>query len=74
MIRHNLNAAKKCMSLIEQLYHKGNNAVKNAIENVYIFSLSHSFFHDEDEKKQIMGIMPEFLFKLYKEQVVNSHL
>ena len=74
VIRHNLKSAQKCMSLAEQLYYKGNNAIKNAIENVFVFSFSHAFFHDEDEKKSIMTIMPDSLYKLYKNQLVNSHL
>jgi hypothetical protein len=74
VIKHNLNAAKKCMALAEQLYHKGNNAIKNAIENVYVYSFSHAFFHDEKERKEIMDIVPPSLYKLYREQVINSHL
>ena len=74
VIKHNLNAAKKCMALAEQLYHKGNNAIKNAIENVYVYSFSHAFFHDENERKQIIDIVPPFLYRLYQQQVINSHL
>jgi hypothetical protein len=74
IIRHNVAAAQKCMSLAEQLYYKGNNAVKNAIENVFVFSFSHAFFHDEDSKKTMMKIVPDSLYKLYKKQLVNSHL
>ena len=74
VIQHNLNAAQKCMSLAEQLYNKGNNVIKNAIENVFVFSFSHAFFHDEEKKKSIMTIIPDTLYKLYKKQLVNSHL
>jgi hypothetical protein len=74
VIRHNLVAAKKCMVLAEQLYYKGNNVVKNAIENVFVFSFSHAFFHDDDKTKEIMNILPDSLYNLYKKQLVNSHL
>jgi len=74
VIRHNLDAAKKCMTLAEQLYYKGNNAIKNAIENVFIFSFSHTFFLDEDKRKEIMSILPDSLYKLYRKQLLNSHL
>ena len=74
VIRHNLRAAKKCMALAEQLYYRGNKAIKNAIENVYVFSFSHAFFHNETERKQILEIVPPSLYKLYKQQVINSHL
>jgi hypothetical protein len=74
VIKHNLSAAKKCMTLVSQLYYKGNNVIKNAIENIYVYSFSHAFFHDEEQKKEIMDIVPDTLYKLYRSQVVNSHL
>ncbi len=74
LIKHNLNAAKKCMILAEQLYQKGNNAVKNAIENVFVYSFSHAFLHDTDQMKEVMEIVPPSLYKLYRAQVINSHL
>ena len=74
VVRHNLGAAKKCMTLAEQLYQKGNNAIKNAIENVYVYSFSHAFFHNEQEKNEVMGIVPHSLYKIYRQQVINSHL
>ena len=74
LIKHNLNAAKKCMNLAEGLYHKGNDAIKNAIENVYVYSFSHAFFHDIDQASEAMTIVPPSLYKIYKEQVTNSHL
>lgn len=74
MAKHNLTAAKRCMSLAVELYYKGNTAIKNAIENVYIFSFSHAFFYDENKRKEIMKIVPVSLYELYKKQVINSHL
>ena len=74
VIKHNLNAAQKCMTLAETLYHKGNNAIKNAIENVYVYSFSHAFFHDVDQKDEVMTIVPPGLYRMYREQVINSHL
>jgi len=74
VIKHNLNAARKCMALAENLYHKGNNAIKNAIENVYVYSFSHAFFHDIDQRDEMMAIVPSSLYKIYKNQVINSHL
>ncbi len=74
VIRHNMDAAKKCMALAEQLYYKGNNAIKNAIENVFIFSFSHAFFHDEDKRKEMMKLVPDSLYKLYRKQLLNNHL
>ena len=74
VLNHNLKAAQKCMSLAEELYYKGNTAIKNAIENVYVYSFSHAFFCDENKKNEVIGIVPHSLYELYKKQVINSHL
>jgi hypothetical protein len=74
VLNHNMKAAKKCLTLAEQLYKKGNTAIKNAIENVYVYSFSHAFFYDEKKKKEVMEIVPLSLYELYKKQVINSHL
>lgn len=74
IVKHNINAAKKCLSVAEQLYNKGNTVVKNAIENVYVYSFSHAFFYDENKRKEVMEIVPLSLYELYKKQVINSHL
>src|SRR6476660_8619932 len=36
---YDLNAVGKCFSVVERLYENGDAAIRNAIENVYVFSL-----------------------------------
>ena len=72
--RHNFKAAGHCLTVVEELYKQGNTAIKNAIENVYVFSFSHAFFYDDVKRKAIVDILPASLYELYKRQVVNSHL
>jgi peptidoglycan biosynthesis protein MviN/MurJ (putative lipid II flippase) len=72
--RQNMNAAKQCLALADQLYQMGNNVVKNAIENVFVFSFSHAFFHKDHNCKDALDIVPESLYELYRRQLVNSHL
>jgi len=74
VIHHNTAAAKKCLNLAEQLYKHGNTAIKNAIENVFVYSFSHSFFCDSGKQDDIMKIVPPALYDLYRKQVLNSHL
>jgi hypothetical protein len=69
-----VNEAKKCMLVAEQLYHQGCPVVKNAVENVFVFSFSHSFFCDSQNKEQLLKIVPPGLYDLYKKQMLNSHL
>ena len=72
--KQNHAAAKKCMALAVELYNKGNTAIKNAIENIYVYSFSHAFFCDEQKRNEVMKIVPVSLYELYKKQVINSHL
>jgi hypothetical protein len=72
--KHNLKAARHCLSVAEQIYKKANAAIKNAIENVFVFSFSHAFFSDDTKRSEILKIVPASLYDLYKSQVVNSHL
>lgn len=73
-LNKNVVAAKKCLHLAEDLYNSGNKTVRNAIENVFIYSFSHSFFHEGDKKKQLLAILPGSLYTIYKSQVLASHL
>jgi hypothetical protein len=74
VIRHNMKAAQQCMALAEQLYKKGNTAIKCAIENVFVYSFSRIFFQDEKIKSEIVKIVPVSLYELYRKQVISSHL
>ncbi len=74
VLSKNLAAAKACLSLAEQLYDKGNTVIKNAIENVYVYSFSHAFFCDEKRRREVLPLVPVTLYNLYKKQVINSHL
>jgi hypothetical protein len=74
IITHNVTAARKGLALAEQLYDNGNRVVKNAIENVFIFSFSHTFFFNESNRKEVLQLMPARLKQIYKAQVINSHI
>jgi hypothetical protein len=39
-LEHNFKMVEKCMGLVETLYLKGNSLVRNAVENVFIYSFS----------------------------------
>jgi hypothetical protein len=69
-----MNAVKRCFKLVDKMYTKGNDAVKNAVENVYVYSFSHFLFHDDDRRKLFMRIVPLSLYTLYVKQMLHSHL
>jgi hypothetical protein len=74
VIKHNMKIARQCMAIAEQLYKKGNKTIKNAIENIFVYSFTHTFFHDESRRKELVKIVPDSLYELYKKQVIYSHL
>lgn len=74
MQQSNVDAATTCMRLVEKIYKKGSLNIRNAIENVYVYSFTYRFFHNVDEAKKVSLIMPQLLMDLYKKQIIYSHL
>lgn len=71
---HDLLMVRKCFSAAEKIYLKGNAIVKNAIENVFIFSLS-SLLHacSRNEYQKMQAIMPVCLYTAYVQQIIKSN-
>ncbi len=70
---HNLHIVEKCMKLADRIYVKGNEIVKNAIENVFIFSFS-TMRHlcNRVEWRIIRARIPVTLYSTYIKQVNHS--
>ena len=66
--------ARECLTLAENVYNNGSDEVKNAVENVFVYSFSHTFFCDEEKRRRLIDILPSSLYSLYKKQVLSSHL
>jgi hypothetical protein len=72
-IEHNFKMVEKCMSLVENIYEKGNTLVKNAVENVFVFSISSLMvLCNIIEWKIVQSYMPASLYSLYIKQVLQS--
>ena len=57
--KHDFRKVKKCFSLAEKIYDKGNTLVKIAIENVFVFSFSSLMFScSREERNKLLAIMP----------------
>jgi hypothetical protein len=69
IISGNIVRAKKCLALAERLFINGSNETKNAISNVYIFSVS-SFM--EMRHCNISHLFPQTLKAEYIKQVNTS--
>src|ERR1043165_651323 len=61
---HNYNRLQKCFNLTTALYEKGSSAVKCAVENVFVYSISHIFSIAPEDRQRIKALMPRKLQSL----------
>ena len=69
IINGNIRRAKRCIQVAEQLFNTGNSEVRNAISNVYVFSIS---VFMEIHHCNINGLLPFGLRNEYYKQVNTS--
>lgn len=68
-----LKEVRKCMLFAEKMYGKGNQYVRDVIENVFVFSFSTLLLCDRRRKMQLQALIPLSLYSLYVQQVLRSH-
>jgi len=72
-IEHNFKMVEKCLDLVEKIYDKGAALVKNAVENIFIFSFSSMrMLCNIVEWRMVQSYMPAGLYALYIQQVLRS--
>ena len=73
--QHNIKMLKRCFSAAERLYTKGNEIIKNAVDSVFIYSLSELFADcdSRQERIKIQSVMPLYLYAAYVQQVLKSN-
>jgi hypothetical protein len=69
---HNLVLAKRCFKLADKLYEQGDSIVKNAIENIFVYSFSSFFSHKNIEKMILKSFISPTLYSLYAKQVGHA--
>jgi hypothetical protein len=67
--QHNYTLAKKCFRLAEKLYLQGDTTVKNAVENIFVFSFSSIISSVNSEKLILKSFIPTILYTLYTKQI-----
>jgi len=61
------------MNLVHRIYKSGNAAVKNAVENIFIFAFSSILPRcNQVEWRLVQSCMPADLYSLYVGQVMRS--
>src|ERR1700744_2452508 len=72
-LEHNFRMVQKCMALVQHIYEKGNTLVKNAVENIFVFSFSTMLSRcNIVEWRIVQSYMPSDLYSLYVRQVLKS--
>jgi hypothetical protein len=67
---HDFKKVKSCLTLVERIYREGNTFVKNAVENIFIFSFSSLLANcNRVEWRIVQSYMPSDLYALYARQV-----
>jgi hypothetical protein len=70
--QHEFIKVKNCMSLVQQIYKRGNTQVKNAVENIFIFAFSSILPRCRQlEWQLVQSCMPPELYALYVRQVMK---
>ncbi len=69
MVEGKFNRASKCLLIADKLFHSGNNLIKNAIANVFVYSLALVLDRHDDISKKAFEILPFSLRQEYDLQV-----
>ena len=69
---HNYTVVKRCFKIADKLYNRGNTIVKNAVQNVFVYSFTKMFQNYPAEKQELLAILPMTLYSLYITQVHHS--
>lgn len=71
--QHDFTLVKKCFAIAEDVYMAGDRQVKNAIENIFVFSLSSILnLGSNEEKRALQALIPLHLHSAYVKQVLKS--
>jgi hypothetical protein len=72
-LSHDFKMVAKCMAIVAKLYRKGDTLVRNAIENVFIYSFSSMMSTcNMVEWRLTQSYMPTELYAVFMQQVLKS--
>lgn len=70
---HHFRLANKCFTLAEKLYRNGDNIVRMAIENIFVYAFSSFMPIDRVEKRMVQSLIPASLNAVYQKQVTSCN-
>ncbi len=66
---HDYKTVKRCFKVADRLYSKGNTVVKNAVQNVFVYSFTNIFQTCNREKTTVLALLPMSLYTIYITQL-----
>jgi hypothetical protein len=72
-LENDIATVRKSLDIAETIYTKGDMRVKNAIENILVFSFSGIMLTDNWKRKEFKSLIPVTLFTSYVHQVTHSN-
>ena len=69
---HNYRVVKRCFQVADKLYNNGNETVKTAVNNVFVYSFTKMFQAYSSEKNRLFALIPISLYSLYIKQVCHN--
>jgi len=70
---HNQAMVERCFRIMEKIHYKGDNLLKVAVENIFVFSLDRIVAScNASEKKLLMSKIPIGLYTAYVNQIYKS--
>lgn len=66
---NDFKGVKKCLKTVSELHERGNNIVKNAVENIYIYSFANLIYSAGTGKAKLFALVPITLYTLYINQL-----
>ncbi len=69
ILKGELNRAAKCLQIADKLFRSGNIIIKNAIANVFVYSLSRVLDKQDERCSEVLAILPFSLKREYDLQV-----
>lgn len=68
----NIGRVKKAFSIAEEFLRTGNNELKNAVLNVYLYSISSNLELQDEEGRKIINYLPGLLKQGYNNQILAA--
>lgn len=69
---HDFRMVKRCLETAGRLHDHGNSIIKNAVENIYVYSLSNLLYAFGEDKPRLLAIIPMTLYTVYINQIKSG--